>query len=396
MCVTLISTAGTVYANSFTDNGNGTVTDNTTGLMWEQKTGVVGGPQNYNDPHNTNNLYSWYDPATSGGFPGYPSGDGTDTQSFITSLNSGRFAGYSDWRMPSICELASLVNSSYYPPMDINTAYFPNIQPDSAYWSSTSNLQPDGLAWIISFDNGFIDCNCLMYFVTEGSALAVRGKQSGPLGNSIVTVSPSSQNEKASSGSSTFYVYPAVDYGNGSIPWTAVVTSGRDWLSITSGSSGTQAGFITYSFTANTDAAPRTATIEVTTCSPTTVTVTQEGAFSCTATVDGSQYLLHIPYISYTNPVSETLWLWADLLCVYSPSYPQMLIFKLTNNNLINNPSLSCTAATLSMSGSDLGIHIPDVLLPGWVTHIWADLTYNAALSTDGNDYFVVTNFGYL
>jgi hypothetical protein len=58
---------------------------------------------------------------------------------------------------------------------------------------------------------------------------------------------------------------------------------------------------------------------------------------------------------------------------------------------VINDPSFSCVASTLY---SDFKIHIPDLLLPDGITHIWTDLEYSSALSTDGNAYFVVTNYG--
>ncbi len=49
------------------------VKDNVTGLIWEMKTnkdGVI----NYNDPHDSDNMYTWYDsnPATNGGYVGTP------------------------------------------------------------------------------------------------------------------------------------------------------------------------------------------------------------------------------------------------------------------------------------------------------------------------------------
>ena len=66
------------------------------------------------------------------------------------------------------------------------------------------------------------------------------------------------------------------------MPWTAAVTSGGSWLSITSGASGTNAGTITCAFTANTGTSARTGTIRVTatgaTGSPKDVTVTQAGS----------------------------------------------------------------------------------------------------------------------
>lgn len=110
----------------------------------------------------------------------------------------------------------------------------------------------------------------------------------------------------------------------------------------------------------------------------------------CTAVLDGN-LLLYIPFISYDNPASGMLSLWADFVYAFNPTYPTLIPFKLKNANIISNPSFSCTASTLS---SDLTIHIPDLMLSDGVTHLWVDLEYSQALSTDGNFYWVVTNYG--
>jgi hypothetical protein len=110
----------------------------------------------------------------------------------------------------------------------------------------------------------------------------------------------------------------------------------------------------------------------------------------CTATLNGS-LSLHIPYLSYVDPASGTLSLWADLVYDSNPSYPALIPFKLTNYAIITSPAFSCAASTLS---SDLKIYVPDVLLPDGITHLWMNLEYNQAFSTDRNAYFVVSNYG--
>jgi len=131
------------------------VRDNVTGLIWEVKQNYDF-VKNYNNPHDTDNTYTWYDgnPATNGGDPGTP-GDGTDTEDFINALNSSGFGGFSDWRMPTIKELSSIVNSSSVSP-PINTIYFPNTKTND-YWSSTTNAGGPGGAWVVSFTNGDVD-----------------------------------------------------------------------------------------------------------------------------------------------------------------------------------------------------------------------------------------------
>ncbi|MFH0994799.1 MAG: BACON domain-containing carbohydrate-binding protein [Pseudomonadota bacterium] len=107
----------------------------------------------------------------------------------------------------------------------------------------------------------------------------------------------------------------------------------------------------------------------------------------CTATLDAN-LSLHIPYLSYVSPLLGTLSLWADFIYVFNPA---SIIFKLTNAAIIKDPSFSCAPSTLS---EDLNIHIPDFLLPDGSTHLWVDLKYSATLSTDGNLYFIVSNYG--
>jgi hypothetical protein len=81
----------------FVDNGDGTVTDNDTGLMWEKKTtdGSV---------HDVNKTYTWSQAGNSGPW-------GTVFTEFLAALNDEPthnpahcFAGYCDWRLPKVNE----------------------------------------------------------------------------------------------------------------------------------------------------------------------------------------------------------------------------------------------------------------------------------------------------
>ena len=56
----------------------------------------------------------------------------------------------------------------------------------------------------------------------------------------------------------------------------------------------------------------------------------------------------------------------ADFVFDFNPTYPTIIPFKLTTADIIDCPSLSCAASTLS---DDLKIHIPDVLFPDGITH---------------------------
>jgi hypothetical protein len=67
-----------LFVNDFVDNGDGTITDRATGLMW-QKSGC-------------SKAKTW-----------------KRARTYVKQLNKDQFAGYSDWRLPTIDELASLV-----------------------------------------------------------------------------------------------------------------------------------------------------------------------------------------------------------------------------------------------------------------------------------------------
>lgn len=90
----------TINPPSYTKLG-GMVRDNVTGLVWEVKDNKDG-TMDYDNPHDADNIYTWYDPNpnTNGGATGC-GGEGNDTVDFINALNSARFGGYSDWRLPT-------------------------------------------------------------------------------------------------------------------------------------------------------------------------------------------------------------------------------------------------------------------------------------------------------
>ena len=141
------------------------VKDNVTGLIWEVK--KVDG-----SIHDKDNKYTWCDTnsATNGGNSGTCGIN--STENFITTLNSENFGGFSDWRMPTIKELSTIINSQIYKP-DINTTFFPNTGL-SPYWSSTTNANNFGDAWSVSFyDGNVID------YVDKPNEIRVRAVRGG-------------------------------------------------------------------------------------------------------------------------------------------------------------------------------------------------------------------------
>jgi hypothetical protein len=123
-----------------------TVRDNVTGLVWEVKT-------NDGSIHDRSNTYTWYnsDPQANGGDAGTP-GDGTDTEDFIQALNDGYFGGFSDWRIPTLKELTTVVNYQKYNP-SVSAVYFPNTVA-SNYWSVTTYADNANYAYYVMFNYG--------------------------------------------------------------------------------------------------------------------------------------------------------------------------------------------------------------------------------------------------
>jgi len=102
----------------------------------------------------------------------------------------------------------------------------------------------------------------------------------------VLSVTPLSRNVSASTGTTTFAVANA---GGGTLHWTAEVTEGNAWLSISSGSSGINTGTVTIVYTANPNPSPRTGKITITaggaSGSPCEVTVSQAGSGTPSVTV---------------------------------------------------------------------------------------------------------------
>ena len=137
---------------SYTDNGNGTVTDNNTGLMWQQQD---------NGQH-----YNWYRASGT-----YHATYNSTSQDVCGELNLG---GYSDWRLPSKKDLITLVDYSGQSPT-INATYFSNTK-GGLYWSSTTHDYNPLYAWYVAFYYGFAD-----YFNRDSDSIfyvrCVRGGQ---------------------------------------------------------------------------------------------------------------------------------------------------------------------------------------------------------------------------
>jgi hypothetical protein len=150
-CTAFVTTG---CAGRFVDNGDGTVTDNQTGLMWEKKTGASG-------LHDVNGTYTW-----STGSP-YYNPDGTAFFTFLVALDgvssdgrtiTGCFANHCDWRLPTIVELQGIVDGSATGCGSGSPCIDPVFGPTQAYfyWSATNGAGSPNLAWGVDFDGGYV------------------------------------------------------------------------------------------------------------------------------------------------------------------------------------------------------------------------------------------------
>jgi formylglycine-generating enzyme required for sulfatase activity len=110
-------------ATHFTDNGNGTITDNYTGLMWQK--------------FQSASTLTW-------------------EEALVYSKNL-TLAGKTDWRLPNVKELQSLNDVKLMKP-SFDKTYFPNTASGN-YWSSTSMINQVTKAWDINIDYGIVSYN---------------------------------------------------------------------------------------------------------------------------------------------------------------------------------------------------------------------------------------------
>ena len=143
--VTICGVAGTLKVSDFfVDQGNGTVIDSSTGLMWQQV--------------DDGNMYNWYRAA--GVVEAALNPDGA-----IDVCGNLTLGGHNDWRLPTKDELKGLVwcsngtstplpdgdscGSGYNSPT-INSIF--SCRPD-IYWSASGYDEIS--AWFVYFDEGF-------------------------------------------------------------------------------------------------------------------------------------------------------------------------------------------------------------------------------------------------
>ncbi len=107
-----------LWAERFTKNGE-IVYDSKTELYWQSKP--------------SNKKFNW-----------------SSAKNYCSNLT---YEGKSDWRLPNIDELKSLVDYSRYKPAIATNLI--DIKIDDWYWSSSKYVNDSSSAWVVLFDDGY-------------------------------------------------------------------------------------------------------------------------------------------------------------------------------------------------------------------------------------------------
>jgi Protein of unknown function (DUF1566) len=123
---------GAPHPLSYNDNGDGTVTDLVTGLMWQETPPFTGGQAD----------------------------DGRFTQAEAvdycrSTLSAAALGGHHDWRLPSRIEMISIIDYSLVSPA-IDTSYFAEVSGGDAYWTADLH-NVSGYGWFVFTYDGESD-----------------------------------------------------------------------------------------------------------------------------------------------------------------------------------------------------------------------------------------------
>ncbi|MCQ1060118.1 DUF1566 domain-containing protein [Photobacterium sp. ZSDE20] len=199
------------------------VKDDVTGLVFEHKTpemdpvvlsddeisemvrdylrgeGMLPYPEHYGHWHAVSYKYLWYNPSssTNGGQPwvkgpgfgngaypvnrycAYPNTESPsynsrarncDTDNFLSVMNNAGVCGFTDWRLPTVSEIMSMVNYAEDLPVGA-IDYFPNIQ-TGQFWTASSAVENNASAWCYDADEELVK---LCHKGQANHVIAVRG-----------------------------------------------------------------------------------------------------------------------------------------------------------------------------------------------------------------------------
>jgi hypothetical protein len=114
----------------FVDNGDGTIFDTDTGVMWLQ------------NANHFNDTFEWQ-----------------DSVDVCAALD---FAGHNDWRLPTVKEIISLIDYGENNPVLPKGHPFKNVQSDF-YWSASSYVPDPHYAWGVYMGSGTVNYNHRSY-----------------------------------------------------------------------------------------------------------------------------------------------------------------------------------------------------------------------------------------
>jgi hypothetical protein len=190
ICLLMLVVTVPAYADDcnslrYVSNGNGTITDCRTGLIWLRDANCT---DSFGGINKTTGQLSWYNAMK---WVANLRDTGVPTDS--CALSDGSSAG--DWRLPTKTELMAMIESAkskgYTAPALTNAAgtmqwtngnAFFYVQ-SLGYWSSTTGAGGTGSAWGVDMWGGYVD-----YYGKAGYYYVwpVRGGQSGTFGNLII------------------------------------------------------------------------------------------------------------------------------------------------------------------------------------------------------------------
>ena len=192
-------------APAYADNGDGTISDLNTGLMWEKKVKLDGIGDAANS-HDADNCYPWAGTCATGGGEcrvdtdcggngpcnaddcQAPGPGGLTVFKWLAWLNAANFAGHNDWRMPNSKELYSIVNPLENADSATSAAFKGascgggcgnlgdpacSCTQSGVYWAASASAPSPDSAWMMYFycnGNLFLDLKSNRFYVR-----AVRG-----------------------------------------------------------------------------------------------------------------------------------------------------------------------------------------------------------------------------
>ncbi len=158
---------GSTQPPSYSNNGDGTVTDNVTALMWQL---------------NVPTTASCATAPTDAGADATAPNECTvaEAHAYCASLTLG---GHNDWRLPDLIELESILQCTSPAAPYIANAFLPT--PPISFWTASALTSTAGYNWYVDFGAGAYGCGDITWAGATGRrgsvACAARGQRRPPL-----------------------------------------------------------------------------------------------------------------------------------------------------------------------------------------------------------------------